>query len=68
MFGKFFHFFFGAGRKDWDLTIHESRSFPSGETEALIRGAPLRLEAWKVFSADEGAKRRVEKWYPRCRR
>lgn len=69
--GKFFLFFGGGERKDWDLTIHESRSFPSGETEALTSGTPLGLEAWRVVSVasvEEGAKRRVERWYPRCRR
>lgn len=52
MVGKFFNFFWGGGgeRKYWDLTIHESCSFPSGETEALTRGTPLGLGAWRVVS------------------
>lgn len=46
-------FFFlggGGGREGGELTIHESRSFPSGETEALTRGAPLGLVGWRVVN------------------
>lgn len=39
-----------VGREGGKITIHEIRSFPAGEIEVLIRGAPLRCEGWKEVS------------------